>query len=150
MSTQMTRTRGAVRPSTGSQVRRQLGRVAVIALASAVVTWGTIVLASSAIGPSLTNAMAPAVAKPGGAPKPSGPPSAGQSEQGAAAPARPGPPAGMSGGRNVPSLQRGMPDLLKYGGVMAGAALAVVLLLRARRRRPRRRPASTGLIARQT
>ena len=65
-----------------------------------------------------------------------------RSGQTATAPARP--PAGAPGGRSVPSLQRGMPDLLKYGGVMAGMTLAVVLVLRARRPTPRRRPASTG------
>jgi hypothetical protein len=119
---------------------RQLGRVVVILLASVLVTWATIAVASSPAGDSLTAAMAPAVAKPGGAPRPSAPPSTVQAEPGAAA--RPAGPGGVSGGRNVPSLQRGLPDLLKYGGIMAGATLVVVLILRARRPRPRRRQVS--------
>jgi hypothetical protein len=122
------------------RVMRQLGRVVVILLASVLVTWATIAVASSPAGDSLTAAMAPAVAKPGGAPRPLAPPSTGQAEPGAAA--RPAGPGGVPGGRNVPSPQRGLPDLLKYGGIMAGATLAAVLILRARRPRPRRRQVS--------
>lgn len=144
MSAQLTRERGARRPSLAAQATRLFGRFTAIMLGCAVVIGATILLAHSAAGPSITNAMAPAVAKPGGAPKPSATApadrssQAGESSQPAQAAAPAGrPQAGAPGGRNVPSLTRGMPDLLKYGGIMAGATLAVVLVLRARRPRPR-------------
>lgn len=140
MSTHVTSARRDA-PTPARLVARQLGRTMTILLVSALVTGANILLARSALGPSLTNAMAPAVAKPGGAAKPSAPPSAGQAEQGTGAPARPSRPDGApGGGRNTPSLQRGLPDLLKYTGVMGGFTLAVVLVLRARRPRPRYRP----------
>lgn len=58
--------------------------------------------------------------------------------QAGSASARPDGAARTPGGRNTPSLQRGLPDLLRYSLMMGVPALAVVLLLRVRR--PTRQP----------
>ena len=139
----LSRERAAAR-SWPRRVVRQLGRAAVILLAAVLVTGATVLLASGPLAPLLPTTGGPPVARQrteaqasgaaiGGAQAASDPSAAAAVPAEGAAPTRAAPTEGRApGGRNTPSLSRGLPRMLVETAVMAVVTLVVVLILNAR------------------